>query len=179
MATSIESDVIKWLWDLDALTAALDAGIDPNATDASGWTLLVEAVYCNQLHTVDVLLSRGANVHLKTPYGEMALHYAASKRRTDTFRRIFSEAGPRAMNFPNCHGCTPLHYLVSNGSAEQMAFALSHPGIDVSIRNDYGHTPSDVSIYFRTTLQTYGDEEARWQPIRYTWIKLLMIPTRR
>jgi ankyrin repeat protein len=164
--------------DFNALTAALDAGLDPNARDGDGWTLLMQAVYWNRL--VDVLLSRGANVHLKTPYGEMALHYAASTRSSDTFRRIFSEVGARAMNFPNCHGWTPLHCLAYHGLAEQMVFALSHPGIDVSIRNHDGHTALEASkTIFRPTLRKYGDEEARWQPIRYTWIKLLMIPTRR
>jgi ankyrin repeat protein len=164
--------------DLDALTTSLDAGTDPNATDASGWNvLLVEAVYLNQLHMVDMLLSRGADVHQKDRAGWTALHVAAAWGN-GVFTVIFSEAGPRAMNSPNCHGSTPLHYLACNGSAEQMAFALSHPGIDVSIRNIHGRMPSDVSINFRTTLQTYGDQEARWQPMRYTWIKLLILPTR-
>jgi hypothetical protein len=52
--------------DLDALTEALDAGTDPNAMDVNGLTLLMHAVYQNRLHMVDVLLSRGANVYLKT-----------------------------------------------------------------------------------------------------------------
>jgi ankyrin repeat protein len=160
--------------DLYALTAALDAGFDPNARNFGGNTLLMEAVYCNRLHMVVLLLSRGANVHMKNHFGNTALHSAAWKA---VFFAIFSAAGPRSMNFPNCYGWTPLHCLACYGSAEQMAFALSHPGIDVYMRNKDGHTPSDVSINFRTTLQTYGDEEARWQPIRYIWIKLLVIST--
>jgi uncharacterized metal-binding protein len=55
-----------------------------------------------------------------------------------------------------------------------MMFALSHPGIDVSLS-----TPFEVSEEFFFPLQTYRDQEARWQPLRYTWIKFLMLPTRR
>jgi ankyrin repeat protein len=111
---------------LDALTAALDAGTDPNACDGYGNTLLMKAVHWDRLHMVDVLLSRGANVHQKSHDGRTALHVAALRgRRSDLFPAIFSAAGPRAMNFPNCYGWTPLHWLACCGSAEQMAFALS------------------------------------------------------
>jgi ankyrin repeat protein len=157
------------------LTAALDAGTEPNANDRHGLTLLMEAVYRNRLDMVNVLLSRGANVHLKDHlYGRTALHWATNRWCSEVFPAVFSAAGPRAMNLPSCNGCTPLHWLARKGSAEQMAFALSHPGIDVSIRNNYGHTPLNVSIDYRSALQTYGDKEARWQPMRSTWIKLLM-----
>jgi hypothetical protein len=134
----------------------------------------MDAIDHNQLHMVDVLLSRGANVHLKDHHGRTALHYASVWLRNDVFPAVFSAAGPRAMNFPDCGGWTPLHWLAYYGSAEEKAFALSHPGIDVSIRNNYGHTPLNVSIDYRSALQTYGDQEARWQPMRYTWIKILI-----
>jgi ankyrin repeat protein len=163
--------------DIDALIAALDAGTDPNARDDLTWSLLILAVQENRLDMVDVLLSRGANVHLKSHFGCTALVWAAG--RSAVFRRIFLEAGPRAMNFSSRDGWTPLHDLAYIGSAEQMAFALSHPGMDVYIRSRDGRTPLDVSTDFRQALQTYGEQEARWQPLRYTWIKLPMMPTRR
>jgi hypothetical protein len=163
-----------WKNDLYALTAALDAGIDPNTKGVKGWTLLMEAVYRNQLHMVDVLLSRGANVYHSDPNGQTAMHFATYYCIDGVFRRIFSAAGPRAMNVPDCHGETPLYWLVIYACAEQVAFVLSHPFIDVSARTFKGRTPLKVSARFRTFLQTYGDQEARWQPIRYTWIKLLI-----
>jgi ankyrin repeat protein len=118
--------------DLDALTAALDAGADSDATNAHGWSLLMWAVYWDRLHMVDVLLSRGANVHQNTRDGRTALHFVTDDYSDDVFRKIFSAAGPRAMNFPNCSGWTPFHRLARYGSAEQIAFALSHPGISTS-----------------------------------------------
>jgi ankyrin repeat protein len=165
--------------DQDAFTAVLDAGTDPNASDG-GITLLMWSVVCNKLHMVDVLLSRGANVHQKASFNWTALHAAATAAvcDNDVFPVIFLAAGPRAMNFPSSYGWTPLHYLARYGRAEQMAFALSYPGIDVSIRNHYGHTPLDVWADHRKALQTYSVQEARWQPMRYSWIKFLMIPTR-
>jgi ankyrin repeat protein len=173
MITTADALVSIKKGDLDVLTAALDSGTDPNATDGGGWTLLMIAVVWNKLHIVDVLLSRGANIHLKDCTGSTALHLAAGFDRTDVFRKIFSVAGPRAMNFPNCHGWTPLHSLTYYGSAEIVAFALSHPGMDISIQDALGRTPLDVCSDHRTSLQTYGDQEARWQPLRSAWIKLL------
>jgi ankyrin repeat protein len=164
-----------WKNDLYALTAALDAGIGPNTRDSKGGTLLMEAVYRNQLHMVDVLLSRGANVHRKDRIGRTALHWASMLHSDVLFRTVFSAAGPRAMNLPDSDGWTPLHWLAFHGS-EQMAFALFHPGIDVSILNLKGR---GVQGKFLAAIQAYGEKEARWQPLRYTWIKLLMIPTRR
>jgi ankyrin repeat protein len=167
--------------DLYALTAALDAGTEPNAS-AFGTTLLIEATSRRRLRMVDLLLSRGADVHRKDGCDQTALHWAASGLRNDVlFRAVFSAAGPRDMNLTSCQGMTPLHCMVGVATAEQMAFALSHPGIGVYIRNIDGRTPLDMatSRNLRTTLQTYGDQEARWQPMRYLWIRLLMIPTRR
>jgi ankyrin repeat protein len=129
------------------------------------------------LQMVNLLLSRGANVHQKCHCGRTALHEAACYWHRDIFPAIFSAAGPRAMNFPTLYGWTPFHFLAVYGSSKHMAFALSHPGIDT--RNYRGRIPLDVAAYYRPALQTYGDQEARWQPLRYTWIKSLMIPTRR
>jgi ankyrin repeat protein len=170
MTTTADAFYAIEIGDLDAFTAALDAGTAPNATNDYGCTLLMEATMRNRLHMVDVLMSRGANVYQKDRYGCTALHFAARKWRSTVFRRIFLEAGPRAMNFPSRNGLTPLHWLAHHGSAELMAFALSHPGIDVSIR---------YKGNLRPDLDKYGDQEARWQPLRFAWIKLLMIPTQR
>jgi hypothetical protein len=68
----------------------------------------MEVIYCNKLHVVNVLLSRGANVHLKNRHGLTSLHFAASQCGINVFRRIFYEAGPLAMSFPDCNGWTPL-----------------------------------------------------------------------
>jgi ankyrin repeat protein len=163
--------------DLDALTSALDTGADLNASDGFGRTLLMWSIIWQKLHMVEELLSRGADVHRKTRHGQTALHFASVKGCNNVFLSVFSTACLRAMNFRSLYGWTPLHYLARHGSDEQMAFALSHPGIDTSIRNREGQEV--WGDHHRSALQTYRDQEARWQPLRYTWIKLLMIPTRR
>jgi ankyrin repeat protein len=138
----------------------------------------MRAVYWNRLHVVNLLLSRGANVHQKDRYGCTVLHFAACGGSSDVFPAIFSAAGPRVMNLPDRNGWTPLHLLVDRWP-DVLPFVLSHPGIDVKIRDEHGQATMDLLHRSRTALQTYGDQEARWQPIRYTWIKLLMAPARR
>jgi ankyrin repeat protein len=120
----------------------------------------MRAVYWNRLHMVNLPLSRGANVHQKDRYGCTVLHFAACRGSSDVFPAIFSAAGPRTMNFPNFYGWTPLLLLVDRWP-DVLLFVLSYPGIDVKIRDEHGQTALDLLHRSRTTLQTYGDQEAR------------------
>jgi ankyrin repeat protein len=173
--------------DVDALSAALDAGTDPDAVDGDGYSLLIKALVHvttpNRSRMVEVILNRGANVHQQSILGMTPLHYAASWMcNVDVFYTIFSATGSRAMNLGSAwHGMTPLHYLVRDGTVEQVAFALSHPGIDISVVNHEGLAPSkllrlrlsDGGAAIAAAIENYGNQEARWQIMRFTWIKLL------
>ncbi len=63
--------------DVVRLRAHLDAGEDPNSSDASGTTPLMKAAESGSLPTLRLLLARGANVNQKRKDSTAALHLAA------------------------------------------------------------------------------------------------------
>ena len=68
---------------IDALTEALDAGVDINAADPDGWTALLTAVRGTQRDAVILLLQRGADVHATKAGGFGALHLVEQAIRDD------------------------------------------------------------------------------------------------
>lgn len=68
--------------DLEALRAALDAGLDPNFHLENGRTLLIHATVQNRLRLVKLLLIRGADRTLKGEDGMTALDQAVDSGNT-------------------------------------------------------------------------------------------------
>jgi len=63
--------------DMMAINAFLDAGINPNAQDADGRTVLIAAAARGDLEVVNKLLSRGADPNVKDKRGYTALSHAS------------------------------------------------------------------------------------------------------
>ena len=63
-----------------AINAFLDAGINPNAQNSEGRTVLISAAARGELDVVNILLSRGVNVNVKDNRGYTALAHAIEAR---------------------------------------------------------------------------------------------------
>ena len=63
--------------DMMAINAFLDAGINPNAQDADGRTVLIAAAARGDLEVVNKLLSRGVDPNVKDKRGYTALSHAS------------------------------------------------------------------------------------------------------
>ena len=63
-----------------AINAFLDAGINPNAQNSEGRTVLIAAAARGELDVVNILLSRGVNVNVKDNRGYTALAHAIEAR---------------------------------------------------------------------------------------------------
>jgi ankyrin repeat protein len=74
----------------DAVSIFLDHGVAVDATDSSGRTPLMEAVFGNHIDTVSELLKRGADVNAQDGDGWTALMEAASKGRADVVRTLLA-----------------------------------------------------------------------------------------
>ncbi len=61
---------------LDAVRAALDLGNDVNAVNGDGWTALHAAAYCGFNSIVELLVSRGAQLNIRTRAGDTPLKIA-------------------------------------------------------------------------------------------------------
>ena len=65
--------------DVDALRAALDAGLDPSQSNFRGWSLLMLAALSGVTEIGLLLVSRGAPLDSTNQFGETALSLAAHK----------------------------------------------------------------------------------------------------
>uniref|UniRef100_A0A7N2R224 Uncharacterized protein n=1 Tax=Quercus lobata TaxID=97700 RepID=A0A7N2R224_QUELO len=71
--SSSHPEVVKVLSAIDESASVI------NSADEEGWAPLHSAASIGNLEIVEVLLSRGADINMKTDGGRTALHYAASK----------------------------------------------------------------------------------------------------
>jgi len=113
---------------VDAMTALLDAGADPNARDArNGWTPLFHAVHTHQVEAVRLLLDRGVDpnqrVALLTP-----LLMAAADADPSIVRLLLAHgADPKTRGVG---GSTALSEAVSGGALSDLdrpLFGGCHP----------------------------------------------------
>src|SRR5438094_871642 len=78
--------------DAAAVRRLLTEGVDPNAADGEGRTVLMLAAASGQNEIARVLLEQGAEVDRRRPEGATALHAAASQGHTEMVRLLL-EAG--------------------------------------------------------------------------------------
>ena len=106
----------------------LQAGVDPNHTNALGQTALMIAAENGEAETIQALLDAGAKVDAADPEGATALHVACWRGDTDAVARLLA-AGAK-LDATNRAGRTPLDVAVWEGREEvvQQLRALGAPG---------------------------------------------------
>lgn len=79
--------------------SALENGMDPNATDARGWTALHQACYMGDTHMriSDLLLKRGAEPYRCTYTGQVALDFAERYIHSNTIQLLKNWRTGRAL----------------------------------------------------------------------------------
>ena len=99
---------------VDAMTALLDAGADPNVRDSrNGWTPLIHALHTQHVAAVRLLLERGADPNIRTrPFTPLMM---AAMEPDPTFVTLLLEHGadPAARGDA---GATALSQAVSGGA---------------------------------------------------------------
>lgn len=99
---------------VDAMTALLDAGADPNARDhRNGWTPLIHAIHKQNLDAVRLLLERGADPNIRTEASTPLMMAAADIDPSYVKLLLDYGADPRARGEG---GATALTQAVSGGA---------------------------------------------------------------
>lgn len=94
-------------------------------TDGSGWTPLMMACSRKDAEpTVDLLLSRHADVNAKNNNGQTALHFCASKANLDIARILLSQKPPASARLKDNRGQLPLHRAAAVGSVPMLKLLL-------------------------------------------------------
>ena len=77
--------------DVEGVNAALDDGSDPDASDETGWTTLMEACIQGQSEIVKLLLNAGANVNSRTSNSGTAMFFAAAGGYSDIVEMLLEQ----------------------------------------------------------------------------------------
>lgn len=130
--------------ELDAVKAALDAGADVNARDASGRPLLHVALQSRNPAIAELLLERGADIHARDPEGRTALLVSADRRRVDVAKALIERGAD--VNACDAQGLTALHMIAPYPKATDLAKLLLERGADPNARDKRGSTPLMRSV---------------------------------
>lgn len=124
--------------DVMAINAFLDGGINPNAQDADGRTVLISAAAHGDLDVVNVLLSRGVDLNVKDRRGYTALSHAVEAMYEDVVDALLSHPDLD----PNVRGLNSRPVLLAyvwRDNPERVEKLLAH-GADVNAQDADGDT---------------------------------------
>lgn len=114
------------------------ARLNPNATDQSGNTALMAALFEDNEELFSELLKKRADVNARTANGNSALIIAAGRSGCDAVRELVKRGAD--VNARSDDGETPLLQAVSKCDAETVRILL-HAGADPKASNRNGITP--------------------------------------
>ncbi|KTD57843.1 ankyrin repeat domain-containing protein [Legionella shakespearei] len=146
--------------DFKGLRTALAKGLDINAQDGEGWTLLHQAVVFTRQEIVHWLLERHANATIKNNDGAIPLQLNYDVR-LPIFKKLVSKTDEKTLQLLISSGTGQdliilyALYLVEQGRLDELAY-LINLGLDVNCCNEDGWT-----LLYHATL--YGQlETASW-----------------
>ena len=124
----------------------LEAGSDPNWSDASQRTLLHLAVERNNAELVKALLKSGAKADGRDQGGWTPLHHAAAKNLLSVAKALL-EGGAKPMTLSELGG-TPLHEAAVSGEAALLQLLIDH-GVDMAVISKEGVTALDLAKKYK------------------------------
>jgi uncharacterized protein len=111
--------------DVEAVNAALNAGIDPNIRDDKDGeksTVLMIAAFAGHLKVTELLLNRGADVEAKTPHGRTALMWAALGAHTDVTSALLAKGAD--VNAVDDNNATALFLAIQGNGPDTVRLLL-------------------------------------------------------
>ena len=124
--------------DMMAINAFLDAGINANAQDADGRTVLISAAARGDVEVVNALLTRGADPNVKDKRGYTALSHAVEAMYEDVVDALLNRPDLDT-NSSGLNGRPVLLAYVWRDNKERVEKLLAH-GADVSAVDADGDT---------------------------------------
>jgi ankyrin repeat protein len=122
----------------------LDAGADLRARDREGKTALHWAAADGSLETLELLISKGAEVDAKdTRFGRTPLHNAAYSSEVKSVATLLDKGAK--LNAKDNDGCQPIHLATQAGNVEVLHLLLEK-GADVAATESHGGTPLHIAV---------------------------------
>jgi len=126
--------MIRWL---------LDHGADPNQKDGSG-SILYYAVGRSDMQLVNILISRGADIHYRNPMGYSILNAAAHS--INSLKYILSLDSSLDIHAITVEGKTLLHTSAGPKTEPEVFDFLVASGLDINGKDFRGYTPLDHAL---------------------------------
>ena len=142
----VEAFYAIWKYrDVNTVKSLLDRGVNPNAKDASGSTLIHYAVTNNHVEIARLLIDRGADIHAHYGQdGHTVLHLAVLHQDGEMTKLLLSrKADP---NTRDSFKLTPLHVAVLRNKTPYYPSIESYYGLGHTV--DYDVEPSQNSVRY-------------------------------
>ncbi len=125
--------------------AAIDKGLDVNAVDKEGHTLLMHAVNNQNPLVITTLLKAGADINAKdTTFGGTALVWASGWNQNPEVVTVLLAAGAD-INARDNYGRTPLMAAAKDNRNPEVITTLLKAGADGKVKNNAGKTAFDFA----------------------------------
>gem|GEM_PF-1325273 len=124
--------------DLEITKLFLAAGINPDARDEEGATVLMQAVQAGDLGIIEALLSNGSDVKAHDAKGSTALHLAILIGNNESARILVRKGAD--VNAANNEGETPLMIAALKGYPENVKLLLDARA-NLHAKDKRGETP--------------------------------------
>lgn len=135
---------IKDLDDYDSILKKLGEGININARDSGGRTLLMEAVIYRKYKLIELLIRQEADVNIRDNRNWTALHFAS--RDYDLISTKLLVENGADVNAQDDYGNTVISNAVfsSHGNGDVIKFLRKY-GADINIKNKSGISALDLA----------------------------------
>ncbi|CAD7704777.1 unnamed protein product [Ostreobium quekettii] len=116
-------------------------GMDPETSNAMGWTPLNLAALSGHLDIVAYLVESGANIETRQRWGQSPLGSAAINGHVNVVRFLMDHSPPANTSSRDSDGALPIHYASQFGFVDCLKVMLEH-GADVNaVATINGWTP--------------------------------------
>lgn len=123
---------------IQKVKACIESGADINMQDSAGATLLMRAVYNNNVDMVQMPMSFNPNVNLQDSSKNSPFLYAFARGYLDILKLIYKKADTR--NVVNIYGGNGLIPACEKGHLETVKFLLENTDINVNHINNLSWT---------------------------------------
>ena len=156
----------------------LDQGVDINAQDDFGNTMLFEACKTSDTEVLELLVSRGADLGLKNDIGDNCLMGACESCRRKCTRWLVEKQ--MNVNEQNQFGTTALMYAARSSNVEMLEYLLS-VGANVEHRDEKGWSAIwyAASCFNDKIFRALCERGADWKGVDDEKLTVLMIACQR
>ena len=137
-AATASVDLFLIVSDREKVVAALASGLDVNAKNRFGNTLMQQAVTDGYADVAELLIANGADLTVRDQYGQTLLHLAAANGSV-RIAAMLAEKGADIKATDN-FGLLPLDKAVSARKKDAARFLISK-GADIEAKDKYGNSP--------------------------------------